>query len=110
MDKVIVCRPAGGIPINSGMEFLLDDNGDVRCFDDAEQAKDLLRQDGVSEEDMQFFTFLHSCGVCCRCGAPLFPSLIEGYACQCFVCDEDFYSFEQDMVADPETDNETKKH
>lgn len=96
MDKVVVGRPVGGISINSELEFILDSEGSVRYFDSIEQAQDVLRQDGVTEEDMPFFTFLHSCGVCRRCGAPLFPSLIEGYAYQCFDCDEDFYSFEQD--------------
>ena len=96
MDKVVVGRPVGGIAINSELEFILDTDGSVRYFDGIEQAKDVLRQDGVPKEAMQFFTFLHSCGVCRRCGVPLFPSLIEGYNYQCFECDEDFYSFEQD--------------
>ena len=99
MDKVVVGRPVGGIAINSELEFILDTDGSVRYFDGIEQAKDVLRQDGISEEDICFFTFLHSCGVCRRCGAPLFPSLMEGYTCQCFDCDEDFYSFEQDSFS-----------
>lgn len=94
-DKVVIGRPVGGISINPELEFVLDDEGVVRYFEGIEQAKALLRQDGVSEGDMEFYTFLHSCGICRRCGAPLFPSLIEGYACQCFSCDEDFCSFEQ---------------
>ena len=77
MDKVIIGRPVNGIPINSELEFILDN------------------EHGMTGEDMSFFSFLHSCGVCCRCGTPLFPSLMEGYTYQCFKCDEDFYSFEQ---------------
>lgn len=73
MDKVVVGRPVGGIAINSELEFILDTDGSVRYFDGIEQAKDVLRQDGISEEDICFFTFLHSCGVCCRCGAPPVP-------------------------------------
>lgn len=97
MDKVVVGRPIGGISINPELEFLLDDTGAVQYFDGIEPAKELLRQEGISEEGMGFFTFLHSCGTCRRCGAPLFPSLLAEYAYQCFGCDEDFYSFEQDM-------------
>ena len=104
MDKVVVGRPAGGISINSELEFILDAEGSVRYFCGIEQAKDALLQDGAAEKDMPFFTFLHSCGVCRRCGAPLFPSLMEGYACQCFDCDEDFYSFEQDSFSTQEPD------
>lgn len=96
MDKVVIGRPVGGISINSELEFILNTEGSVRYFDSIEQAQDVLRQDGVPEETMQFFTLLHSCGVCRRCGAPLFQSLIEGYNYQCFECDEDYYSFEQD--------------
>ena len=95
MDKVVVGRPVNGISINSELEFILDDEGAVRYFDSIEQAQELLRQNGVPYEETEFYTFLHSCGVCFRCGAPLFPSLLEGYTCQCFDCDEDFYSFEQ---------------
>lgn len=38
---------------------------------------------------------VESVGVCCKCGAPLFPSDIKGYQTQCFRCDEDFYGIEQ---------------
>lgn len=95
MDKVIIDRPVNGIPINSELEFILDNDGAVQYFDSMQQAKAFLFQHGMTGEDMSFFSFLHSCGVCCRCGTPLFPSLMEGYTYQCFKCDEDFYSFEQ---------------
>ena len=41
-------------------------------------------------------TIMESCGICRRCGSPLFKSLADGYTYQCFTCDEDFYKFEQD--------------
>ena len=75
----------------------MDSDGAVRYFDGIEQAKEVLRQDGVPEEEMGLYTFLRSLGTCSRCGSPLFPSLIEGYACQCFTCDEDFCAFEQGL-------------
>lgn len=104
-DYVVVGRPINGISINSDLEFILGHDDTVRYFDDIEQAKEVLRQDGVPEEEMGFYTFLHSLGTCSQCGAPLFPSLIEGYDCQCFSCDEDFCAFEQGLspAQDPTT-------
>ena len=93
---VIVGQPVNGISINSELEFLLDNEGAVRCFEDEDAAKAFLKGNGVREEDMMFFTFMESCGICQRCGAPLFNSLLPGYTYQCFNCDEDFYAFEQE--------------
>ena len=44
---------------------------------------------------MEDIVLRESVGTCIRCGDPLFPSDISGYAYQCFKCDEDFYAFEQ---------------
>ena len=98
MDKIVIGRPVNGISINAELEFIFDDDGAVRYFDNMEQAKELLRQNGVPDEEMEFYTFLHSCGICSRCGSPLFPSLLEDYTYQCFDCGEDFYSFEQTSI------------
>ena len=98
VGKVVIGRPVNGISINSSLEFVLNDDGAVWYFDSIEQAREVLRQNGVPDEEMGFYTFLYSCGVCSQCGAPLFPSLLEGYACQCFDCNEDFYSIEQDVT------------
>ena len=56
-----------------------------------------LQKNGVAPGTRQGFKVLCSNGVCWRCKAPLFPSLLaeEGYKYQCLVCDEDFYAFEQ---------------
>lgn len=46
---------------------------------------------------MPLMVFRKSVGTCFRCGDPLFLSDIPEYTCQCFRCDEDFYSIEQDV-------------
>lgn len=94
--SVIVGRPINGISIN-GLEYLMDDEGGYKIFDDMDSAKKFLIENGFDEEDMEELVFKESIGTCFRCGSPLFPSQIEGYTSQCFTCDEDFYSFEQAM-------------
>lgn len=51
----------------------------------------------VTEDEMEDMVFRKSVGTCFRCGDPLFLSDIPEYTCQCFRCDEDFYSIEQDV-------------
>ena len=94
---VIVGRPINGIHIN-GLEWLVDEKGYVLIFRSVENAKEFLRSKMVSDEEMEELTFLDGIGTCFRCGSPLFPSQIEGYTSQCFTCDEDFYSIEQNGV------------
>ena len=94
MGKAIVCRPIDGITVNGELEFLLDDNGEVRLFDNPEEAKSFLIASGVDSEELRHMTIMECCGTCCRCGCPMFKSLLDGYDYQCFTCDEDFYKFE----------------
>ncbi len=96
MSKAIVGRPVDGITLNGELEFLLDDSGEIRVFDSPEQAKSFLIANGVDTEELRHMTIMESCGICRRCGSPLFKSLLDGYAYQCFTCDEDFYKYEQD--------------
>lgn len=96
MNKAIVARPVNGITINGELEFLLDDSGDIKVFGSPEEAKSFLITSGVDSEELRHMTIMESCGVCRRCGSPLFKSLLDGYAYQCFTCDEDFYKYEQD--------------
>ena len=95
MNHVVVARPVDGITINGKLEFLLDDSGDVRMFDGHEQARSFLADAGIDPEEQRHMVLMESCGICCRCGNPLFKSLLPGYSFQCFTCDEDFYNFEQ---------------
>lgn len=95
MSKVIVGRPINGIPIN-GYEYLLNDDDTIRIFDSEDDAKKFFRDLGL--DDFEEIVFKHSIGTCFRCGSPLFPSQIDGYTSQCFHCDEDFFSFEQEAI------------
>ena len=97
MNKVVVCKPVDRITITEEVEFLLYDEGTVRIFGSHEVGKEFLRTHGITDEKMEHMMFLENCGICKRCGSPLFPSLLtkQGYKYQCFICDEDFYSFEQ---------------
>lgn len=95
MSKAIIARPVDGITINSELEFLLDDSGTVRVFDSPDQAWSFLIAAGVEAEELRHMTIMESCGICRRCGSPLFKSLIDGYDYQCFTCGEDFCKFEQ---------------
>lgn len=92
---VIVGRPINGISIN-GLEYLMDDEGAYKIFDDIDAAKKFLMENGFDEENLEELVFKESIGTCFRCGSPLFSSQIEGYTSQCFTCDEDFFSFEQE--------------
>ena len=96
MSHVVVARPIDGITINDDLEFLLDDSGEVKVFDSPEEARAFLIANEVDLEELRHMTFMESCGTCRRCGSPLFKSLLDGYAYQCFTCDEDFCRFEQD--------------
>lgn len=97
---VIVGRPIGGITLN-GLEYLEDAAGDPIYFEDATAAKRYLREHGITEPEMEDMRFRKSNGICRRCGSPLFPSDIKGYTYQCFQCDEDFYSIEQNPASAP---------
>ena len=96
MSKTVVARPVNSITINGKSEFLLNDDGEVQVFDSEEQARSFLTAAGVEPEELCHMTIIESCGICRRCGSPLFKSLLPGYAYQCFTCNEDFYQFEQD--------------
>lgn len=94
---VIVGRPINGISLN-GLEWLLNDDGTQMVFENSAEADAFLRKNGFTDEDLDCLVFRESIGTCFRCGSPLFRSDIEGYASQCFTCDEDFFSFEQETV------------
>ncbi len=91
MSQIVICRPTNNGPAD--VEYVLDAEGGVRIFDNLGQAKQKLRDDGYCDKALRRMTFLSSCGVCRRCGSPLFKSLIPGYKYKCFTCDEDFCVF-----------------
>ena len=96
MSKAIVARPVNGITINGKLEFLLDDSGEVRVFGCPEEARSFLIGNGIAPEELRHITIMESCGICHRCGNPLFKSFLDGCDYPCFTCDEDFYKYEQD--------------
>ena len=49
---VIIGRPLGGVSLN-GNEYLLDENGEVMSFTTVQDAKNFLKQNDVSEEDIE---------------------------------------------------------
>ena len=100
MSEIVVCRPVGGITVNSEMEFVLDGEGGVRVFDGMGTVRKTLYDAGCPDEEMAHMKFLESCGTCVRCKSPLFTSLLPDYKSQCFTCDEDFYGFEQEPSMD----------
>lgn len=60
MRKIIVARPVGGITLNSALEFLLDDSGEVRVFDSEEQAQKFLTDAGVDPEELRHMKFMEN--------------------------------------------------
>ena len=58
MSKVVVARPIDGITINTKLEFLLDDDGEVRIFDNQEQARKFLTDAGIEPEELRHITFM----------------------------------------------------
>jgi hypothetical protein len=55
---VAVCRPFDGITINTEVEYLLDEDGEIKKFKDVETAKKWLREHGITEEIMEFLMFV----------------------------------------------------
>ncbi len=56
--RIAVARPVNGITINSELEFLLDDGGEVRVFDSEEQARAFLIAAGVGLEELRHMIFM----------------------------------------------------
>lgn len=59
---VSVCRPYGGITINTEVEYLLDDNLDVMEFPDVDTAKEWILHHGFDEEDIEYLMFVNDKG------------------------------------------------
>lgn len=55
---IAVCRPLDGITLNTEVEYLLDDAGEIKKFEDVDTAKKWLREHGVTEGIMEFFMFV----------------------------------------------------
>ncbi len=60
MSKVVVARPVNGITLNDELEFLLDDNGEVKTFDSEKEARTFLTTAGVDPEELRHMTILEN--------------------------------------------------
>ena len=57
---VAVCRPLEGISLNTEVEYVLDDDGEIKEFEDVETAEKWLTEHGVTEEVMEFLMFVNA--------------------------------------------------
>ena len=57
---VAVCRPLEGISLNTEVEYVLDDDGEIKEFEDVETAEEWLREHRVTEEVMEFLMFVNA--------------------------------------------------
>lgn len=96
MSEVIVSYKEKCKDVEKDSDLYCNEDGCPIVFRSRSQAVERLKRDGVTDEQMSNMWFISSIGVCRRCGSLLFPSFLPGYTSQCFNCDEDFYSFEQD--------------
>jgi len=59
---VVVGRHINGITLND-LEYLLDDDGEVRVFENDEAAKTFLKEIGFTDDDIYWFVFVEQGGV-----------------------------------------------
>lgn len=71
-------------------------DGDVAIFGRKVDAVMHIINNELGDESIADIAIVESIGTCKKCGSPLFPSDIDEYESQCFTCDEDFYSIEQE--------------
>lgn len=55
---VMVARPVGGITLNEGLEYLLDDGGEPRIFESQAVAEAYLLAHGATEADLEMVYFV----------------------------------------------------
>lgn len=77
------------------MDYVVNEDGFIMEFDGIQTAKEYV-SNNFSPDEARYMVFHRSLGKCFRCGSNLYPSIIAGYTSQCFHCDEDFFSMEQD--------------
>jgi len=57
LSRVVVARPYDGIPINTEMEYLLDDDNDLLFFNNEYNAKAYLLEHGCGEDELAMMRF-----------------------------------------------------
>lgn len=58
LPKVAVARPINGITLNGGVEYLLDESGEIRVFHNQPEAEKFLLANGFVSEDLEFLYFV----------------------------------------------------
>ena len=82
MEEIIVGRPINGISLN-GLEFLLDENGEIMKFITKAHAEKYLRAHGASDEDIYYMSFIYT---------------NESRECKCHLCEKKSDCYIQDKV------------
>ena len=92
-----VIKVPGNPRYNDKFEYVENEDGYVQIFDSKDAAANYLVSKNYGEDTLEVAEFIESIGICKKCGTPLFPSDVPQYESQCFDCDEDFYSIEQEV-------------
>ena len=58
LPPVMVARPVNGITLNEALEYLLDDTGKTRIFQNQPEAEAFLLCHGFTSEDLEHFYFV----------------------------------------------------
>ena len=58
LPPVMVARPVDGITLNEALEYLLDDTGKTRIFQNQPEAEAFLLCHGFTSEDLEHFYFV----------------------------------------------------
>ena len=58
LPPVMVARPVDGITLNGALEYLLDDTGKTRIFQNQPEAEAFLLRHGFTSEDLEHFYFV----------------------------------------------------
>lgn len=60
MSGVIIGRPVDGITLNRELEFLLDDDGKVKVFDNPDQATSSLLAADIDSEELRHMVIMEN--------------------------------------------------
>ena len=77
-------------------DIIVDEEDNIVTFHTLQEGYAWMRKHGYGYIDFYDLQPLYTVGICKRCGNYLFQSLTDDYHSQCFCCNEDFYSFEQE--------------
>lgn len=76
-------------------DVIVDENDKVVTFHTLQEGYAWMHANGYGYINFYDLNIIYTVGICKNCGNYLFQSLSNDYDCQCFCCDEDFYSCEQ---------------